>query len=303
MFSLEQLRGFVAVAEHLHFGRAAQELQMTQPPLSRQIQKLEADLGAQLFDRSNRSVALTPVGELLLERARQILALAERSRDAVRSAARGDEGSLTVGFTAASSISVLGPLLARFRQHIPRIEIDLRERVTNQQLAEIERGSIDIGLVRNAPHQDPGMQSRELFVEHLAAALPAGHELAGSDEPIRLDDLVAEPMIGYARPDSEYFVRKTQALLGARDVRVAFHVTQILSLLALVGMGLGFGLVPRSAERMRVDGVVFRELDLDPRDAAHARVSIHAVWSRESRNPALWRALEALGSAPLNVAG
>ncbi|WP_261166684.1 LysR family transcriptional regulator [Microbacterium sp. Marseille-Q6965] len=301
MFSLEQLRGFVAVAEHLHFGRAAQELQMTQPPLSRQIQKLETDLGAQLFDRSNRSVALTPVGELLLDRARQLLALAERSREAVRSAARGDEGSLTVGFTAASSISVLGPLLARFREHIPRIEIDLRERVTNQQLAEIERGAIDLGLVRNAPRQDPAMQARELFVEHLAAALPAGHPLADDEGPIRLDDLAAHPMIGYARPDSEYFVRKTQALLGARDVQVAFQVSQILSLLALVGMGLGFGLVPRSAEHMRVDGVVIRELDLDPGDAAHARVSIHAVWSRDSRNPALWRALEALGSSPLNV--
>lgn len=301
MFSLEQLRGFVAVAEHLHFGRAADELQMTQPPLSRQIQKLELDVGAALFDRSNRSVSLTPVGRMLLGRARQILALSERSREAVRSAARGDEGSLTVGFTAASSISVLGPLLSRLRERLPRVEVDLRERVSGAQLASVEQGTIDLGLVRS-PHDSNEIQSRLLFDEPLVAVLPQDHELARNKAPISLDALVTEPMIGYARPDSECFVRKVEALLGAREVRFSFQVTQILSLLALVRMGLGVGFAPQSAEAMRVDGTAFRRLALSPHEEKHARVAIHAIWHRHSRNPVLWRALDSLASDPLDFA-
>lgn len=300
MFSLEQLRGFVAVAEHLHFGRAADELQMTQPPLSRQIQKLEAEVGGALFDRSNRSVTLTPVGHMLLDRARQILAMSARSREAVRSAARGDEGSLTIGFTAASSISVLGPLLSVLGEKLPQVDVDLRERVSGAQLAGVEQGTIDLGLVRR-PHDSDEIQSRILFDEPLVAVLPQNNPLAQGQGPVSLDALVKQPMIGYARPDSEYFVRKVEALLGTREVRFSFHVTQILSLLSLVRMGLGVGFVPQSAEAMRVDGTVFRRLDLDQHDDKRARVAIHAIWHRDSYNPVLWRALDALASAPLQL--
>lgn len=299
MFSLEQLRGFVAVAEHLHFGRAAESLQMTQPPLSRQIQKLEADLGALLFDRSNRSVVLTPVGEILLDRAHQILALTESSRSVVQSAARGSEGSLAVGFTAASALSVLGPLLSRFAEEMPRVQIDLRERVTNVQLAEIERGTIDLGLVR-APHRDDSLDSTEVLVEPLVAVFPSGHPLAAKDAVVTLDELVAYPFIGYARHESEYFYRKTQSLFGERPLNIAYQVSQILSLMSLVGMGLGFGLVPESAKRMQVDGVEFRGLELSPNEQSLARVSIHAVWPKQSPNPALWRAVAALRKSGLN---
>ncbi len=302
MFSLEQLRGFVAVAEHLHFGRAAEELQMTQPPLSRQIQKLEADIGAPLFDRSHRTVSLTPVGRILLERARHILAMSARSHEAVRSAARGDEGSLTIGFTAASSISVLGPLLARLSEDLPNAEIDLRERVSSAQATAVEQGSIDLGLVRD-PIDSDDIQSRLLFDEPLVAVLPDEHELAAESGPVALEALTQSPMIGYARPESDYFVRKVESLLDQREVRFSFHVTQILSLLALVRMGLGVGFVPQSAEAMHVEGTVFRPLELDARDEKRSRVAIHAIWQRDSRNPVLWRALDAIAGAPLTPRG
>lgn len=292
MYTLEQLRGFVAVAEHLHFGRAAQSLQMTQPPLSRQIQKLEADLGVELFARTNRQVALTAAGAELLERAHHILTMSERSRSAVRSVAHGERGGLTIGFTATSALSVLGPLLERIHATLPDVDIDLRERVTSAQLAEIDRGSIDLGLLRTAPADEYGV--RELFREDLVVAVPAGHPLAERGKPCTVDQVVAHPMIGYAQPDSDYFRRKVERLIGERPFRVVYSVTQILSMLSLVRRGLGVALVPQSAQVMRPDGIRFLELAAPARMASEAQVSLSAVWSRESRNPALHRVLDVL---------
>ncbi|GAA3606885.1 LysR family transcriptional regulator [Agrococcus terreus] len=297
MYSLEQLRGFVAVSEHLHFGRAAESLQMTQPPLSRQIQKLEAELGVQLLTRTNRQVALTAAGAELLERARHILALADRSRAAVRSVAHGERGTLTIGFTATSALSVLGPLLDRIHDALPDVDVDLRERVSGLQRTEIDRGSIDLGLLRTVPAGEYGV--RELFREDLVVAVPSGHELDAGG-PVAVDRLVEHPMIGYARPESEYFLRKVERIVGDRQVRTVYSVAQILSMLSLVARGVGVALVPRSTESLRPHGVAFLELDLPGRLAAEAQVTIAAVWDRHSRNPVLPRALEAI-AAPLQL--
>ncbi|ROR65192.1 LysR family transcriptional regulator [Agrococcus jenensis] len=298
MYSLEQLRGFVAVSEHLHFGRAAESLQMTQPPLSRQIQKLEAELGVHLFTRTNRQVELTAAGVELLERARHILALADRSRAAVRSVAHGERGTLTIGFTATSALSVLGPLLDRIHDQLPDVDIDLRERVSGLQRTEIDRGSIDLGLLRTVPAGDYGV--RELFREDLVLAVPDRHPLAEAGRPVSVDRLVEHPMIGYARPESEYFLRKVERILGDRQVRTVYSVAQILSMLSLVARSIGVALVPRSTESLRPHGVTFLELDLPGRVAAEAQVTIAAVWDRGSRNPVLPRALEAI-AAPLQL--
>lgn len=297
MYTLEQLRGFVAVAEHLHFGRAAESLQVTQPPLSRQIQKLEADLGVELFARTNRQVALTAAGAELLERARHILTMAERSRVAVRSVAHGERGTLTIGYTATSALSVLGPVLERIHDALPDVDVDLRERVTAAQLVEIDRGSIDLGLVRSAPADEYG--TRELYREDLVVAVPEAHPLAARGRSCTVDQVAAHPMIGYARQDSEYFRRKVERLLGERDVHVAYRVTQIISMLSLVRRGLGVALVPASVQVMRPDGVRFLPLATPASLAAEAQVSLRAVWSQQSHNPTLFRALQAL-EGPLN---
>lgn len=293
MFTLEQLRGFVAVAEHLHFGRAAESLQMTQPPLSRQVQKLEAALGVELFARTNRQVVLTPAGAELLERARHILTLSDRSRSAVRSVAHGERGTLTIGFTATSALSILGTMLERIHEALPDVDVDLRERVTSAQLAEIDRGSIDLGLVRRAPADEYGV--REVKREDLIVAAPADHPLAKRGRPCTIDQVVRHPMIGYSFMDSEYLQRKVDRLVGDRSVHVVYRVTQILSMLSLVRHGFGIALVPQSAQLMHPEGVRFLELVVPVHAIADSQVSLSAVWSPESRNPALPRVLKVVG--------
>lgn len=301
MFTLEQLRGFVAVAEHLHFGRAAESLKMTQPPLSRQIQKLEADLGVELFARTNRHVALTSAGSELLEHARHILTLSDRSRSAVRSVAHGERGTFTIGFTATSALSVLGAMLERIHEALPDVDVDLRERVTSAQLSEIDRGSIDLGLVRKAPAGEYGV--REVEREDLVVAAPAEHPLAKRGKPCTIDQVVRHPMIGYTYTDSEYFQHKIDRLIGDRSVDFVYRVTQILSMLSLVRYGFGIALVPQSAQLMNPDGVRFLELVVPVHAVVESQVSLSAVWSHESRNPALPRVLKVLGGDVLASGG
>ncbi len=304
MFSIEQLRAFVAVAEHLHFGNAARELRMTQPPLSRQIQRLEADLGVQLLVRTNRRVELTPPGQVFLVRARALLDLAEESRATARRAARGERGRLSVGFTAGSSLAVLGDLLSAWERRLPDVDIDLHERVSQQQLEDLTRYRLDLGLLRTLPEEEDGFGSALILTEDLVVALPRAHPLADRGDPLGVDDLAGHRMIGYTRPDSEYFLHKIETLFGERRPPERVAVSQLLSIVSLVATGFGFALVPRSTSRIGVDGVVYRELAPPPGLAAAARVSVHAVWRLDSGNPVLHRALRALpGNGPADPAG
>src|ERR671916_265082 len=126
-FTLEQLRGFLAVADELHFGRAAARLKMTQPPLSRQIQKLERAVGAQLLERDNRRVTLTAAGEVFLGEARRLLTLADSAPELARRVSSGASGVVRIGFTAASTYGILGSLLNRLAERLPEVDLDLRE--------------------------------------------------------------------------------------------------------------------------------------------------------------------------------
>lgn len=296
MFSFEQLRAFIAVAETLHFGQAARDLRMTQPPLSRQIQKLELELGVQLFVRTNRRVELTVPGQLFLDRARQIIDFAEVSRATVQSAARGERGRLTVGFTSGSSLAVLGGLLPRWEQMLPDVDIDLRERVSRDQIADLTRYRMDIGLMRTLPESDE-FEVAKFFTEDFVVALPLGHPLLNRPDALEVDDLVAYDMITYTRAESDYLLRKVETILGERRVRIRFAVSQILSMVALVAAGFGFALVPRSTSRIALDGVAFRDLALPDALAESGQVSLYAVWRRDSRNPALRRALPAIAES------
>jgi DNA-binding transcriptional LysR family regulator len=140
---LRKLRYFVATAEELHFGRAARRLGLSQPPLSMQLRALEEDLGVRLFDRDNRNVALTRVGALLLAEARRILAQVDQARSLVQRAGRGEYGSLSVGFITPVEYSFLPPLLREFRRQHPHVALQLHELMTDQQLAELERGTLE----------------------------------------------------------------------------------------------------------------------------------------------------------------
>ncbi|MFJ8082410.1 LysR substrate-binding domain-containing protein [Streptomyces sp. NPDC096205] len=284
MFTLAQLTSFVAVAEELHFTRAAERLNMTQPPLSRQIQLLENDLGVQLLDRTNRTVRLTPAGRAFLTEARRILHQSEHATLAVRRVSTGETGAIAVGFTAASAYSALGSLLETAQAALPGVEILLQELVTRDQLKALGEGSLDLGLVRPSA-TGPDLVSRPAVREGLVAALPAGHRLAAGAEPMRVEDLTGEDFLMYSPIEARYFHELLVSVFRSARAQPVFtqYLTQVHSMLALVNGGWGIALVPEGAVRMRYGGIVFRPVDLpEPQP-----VALDYVWREGNDNPAL----------------
>ena len=288
MFSLSRLSCFIAVAEELHFGRAAERLHMTQPPLSRQIQQLENELGVNLIDRTTRSVTLTPAGVAFLPDARRILQLAEGAALNVKRVPAGDLGTVVIGFTAASSHAILPRLLDNARTHLPDVKLDLREMVTAVQVDGLMSGELDLGMAR-PPLKRPGLVSRPLLHEQLVAALPANHPLVGLGRQLTLADFDGEDMIMYSPVQARYFhelLISTFTIAGVTP-RYVQYVTQVHTMLVLVRTGLGMALVPASAATLHPEGVVFRSVGT----FRERPVELDAVWHGDSTNPALIRLL------------
>lgn len=283
MLDFGQLRCFAAVAEELHFGRAAARLNMTQPPLSRQIQVLERVLDVQLLDRTSRSVRLTAAGRSFLPEALRILRLAETATHVTRQVAAGRAGVLKLGFTAASAYDFLPRLVIACRTAMPDVTLSLREMVTRDQVEAILSGQIDAGFIR-LPVNYPELQTERALAEPLVVALPEAHPLV-TRSILRLADLNDEAVIGYAPHEASYFHDLMIGLFsgaGARP-RIVQQLTQIHSILALVRAGIGLALVPAAAESLRFVGVAFRPLDLaQPRPA-----ELHLAWRRGSDVPLL----------------
>lgn len=288
MFSLGRLSCFIAVAEELHFGRAAERLHMTQPPLSRQIQQLENELGVHLIDRTTRSVTLTPAGIAFLPDARRILQLAEGAALNVKRVPAGDLGTVVIGFTAASAHAVLPRLLDKARERLPDVKLELREMVSAVQLEGLTTGELDLGMAR-PPLKRPGIVSRPLLHEQLIAALPISHPLSGISRQLTLNDLDGQDLIMYSPVEARYFnelLISTFTIAGATP-RYVQYVTQVHTMLVLVRSGLGIALVPASAATLHPDGVVFRSIG-----AFRERpVELDAAWRSDSTNPALHRLL------------
>ncbi|MEU5957190.1 LysR substrate-binding domain-containing protein [Streptomyces sp. NPDC047525] len=291
MFTLAQLSNFVAVAEELHFGRAAERLRMTQPPLSRQIQLLESELRVQLFDRTNRSVRLTHAGRTFLNEARRVLRQSEQATLAVRQVSSGLAGSLAVGFTAASAYTMLDTLLARARTVMPGVEIVLREMVTRDQLEALAESSLDLGLVR-PPVTTPDLESRIVAREKIFAALPAGHPLAVRAGDLHIAEFDGLDVLMYSPIEARYFHELLISVFRAAGIAPVFtqYLSQVHSILALVNGGRGVALVPEAATQLRYAGVIFRPVTL----AAPAAVELSLAWRGNNDNPALHRLLEHL---------
>ncbi|MGW2049858.1 LysR substrate-binding domain-containing protein [Streptomyces sp. NPDC001858] len=284
MFTLTQLTSFVAVAEELHFTRAAQRLRMTQPPLSRQIRQLEHDLGAELLNRSNKSVQLTPAGRAFLAEARSILRHSEHAALAVRQVSTGEAGSVTVGFTAASAHSTLGALLSTAREAMPHAEIVLREMVTRDQLAALSNNSLDLGLVRPSV-TGPDLVSRPALKEQLVAALPTTHELTKDQGALHIRDFDGQELLMYSPVEARYFHELLISIFRSAHVTPVYsqYLSQVHSILALVNVGLGVALVPESAAQLRYPEVVFKPVE----PPTPAPVELDLVWRRTNDNPAL----------------
>ena len=285
MFELIQLRCFVAVAEELHFGRAAARLNMTQPPLSRQVQILEHLVGVPLFERTSRSVRLTPAGRAFLTDARRIVRLAENATAVVQRVSRGEEGRVSLGFTAASGYSYLPQLLQRVRASMPNVDVHLHEMVSGEQLEALQSGAIDIGLLR------PPVNRSELHVvpaltERLVVAAPLRGE---HDAPVprTLRDFDRQPFVMYSPLGARYFHELLTAefyALGVSPQYVQF-VTNVHSILALVGAGLGYALVPEGAMHLHLDGVQYRPLEGD----RNPDIELILCHRRDNDNPAVAR--------------
>lgn len=283
LFELRQLRCFVAAAEELHFGRAAARLNMTQPPLSRQIQLLEHVLGVRLFERSSRTVKLNPAGRVFLLEARRILRLAESAALATRRIASGEAGTITLGFTAASGYSYLPRLITLCRARLPNITIQLKEMVSGDQIEALLSGRIDIGLLR-PPIDRAEFASLRVLTEPLVAALPQGDPRA-SEAVLAMADFDRQPFIMYSPEGARYFHDMLTTMFDAAEsapVHVQ-HLSQIHSMLALVRAGIGAAIVPEAATSLHLEDVVFRPLVTTP----PSPVELLSVWHAESDNPAL----------------
>jgi DNA-binding transcriptional LysR family regulator len=283
MFELSQLRCFVAAAEELHFGRAAARLNMTQPPLSRQIQLLERIIGVPLLERTSRLVRVTPAGRVFLLEARRILRLAESAALTTRRVASGEAGTLTVGFTAASGYAFLPGLVSLVRSRLPNIELALKEMVSGEQIEALLTGRIDIGLLR-PPIDRQEFGTFKVLSDSLVAALPLGDPRLFKPT-LQLTDFDAQPFIMYAPDGAGYFhnmLVKLFAEAGAQPIYVQ-HMSQIHSILALVHAGLGAALVPSAATSLHFDDVTFRPLDMEPA----MPVELYMAWREDTDNPAV----------------
>ncbi|MGO1255734.1 MAG: LysR family transcriptional regulator [Microbacterium gubbeenense] len=286
MISLVQLECFIAVAEELHFGAAASRLKMTQPPLSRQIQQLERELETQLFSRTSRRVELTQAGRALLPSARRLIDLAAKAVADVKSVGKGAAGTLTIAYTAMAGQAVIPRLMRRASTALPDVSLLLREMVTLEQVDAIEKGTVDVGLVRPLLSR-PQLESRPVYREKLVVAVPSDSVLAERGDPARLIDLLDEPLLMYSPGVARYFHDLLLSMFVASGVhpRISQYAGQIPTLLALVSAGLGVALVPESASRICPDTVALLPVsEKDPSDRVN-RVELDIAWSRETQNP------------------
>ena len=295
MFDLTQVRCFVAVAEELHFGRAATRLHMTQPPLSRHIQNLEHRVGVSLLKRTSRTVSLTPAGRGFLAEARSLLKIAEHASLVARRVASGKSGSIRVGYTAASAYGFLPTLVTACRREIPDMDLSLFEMVTGEQYLALTANQIDIGFLR-PPVKRAELASQLVSRENLLAAIPSRHPLARRSR-IDLADLTDEPFIMYDAHESRYFFDLVTSLLVGAQARPRYvqHIAQIHSMMSLVRSGLGLALVPEAAASLRFKGVSTRPVRMGLRQP----VELHMTWRTDNDNPLIASLRGLLAGFPL----
>lgn len=256
---LPELRSFLVLAQHLHFGEAAEALHVTQPALTKQIQKLESKVGGPLLVRGYRRVSLTPAGEILRERAQSLLREAEMAEEITRLAVHGKAGLLRIGFGIASLAAGLPDLLTRFRQHFPAVQVSMADMSTPNQISALEQGDIDVGFVR-LPVEHPDLETVPVLEERLVAAIPRGM-------PYRkgLASLRNEPFVVISRSVSSSFVDHVARTCRAAGFspRIVQEVNELFTVLNLVRGGVGVSLVPRSANLMHVPNVRLLDTGLE----------------------------------------
>lgn len=286
---LRLLRQFVAVAEELHFRRAAARLHMSQPPLTAAVKRLEAEVGAVLIERGRKTVALTPAGRTLLDEARALLAQADAALQATRAAAAGRSGFVRLSYVGSAMYGRLPACIQAFRREHPNVSLQLRELTTATQAAGLRDGSLDVAVLIPPLPDAGGLVLRPFDRDRLAIALPAAHPLAASAS---LADLAAEPFVLWPSAEGQGFYARAMQLCAEAGFRprVAQEAHGMHSVLALVATGAGIGLIPARMAGLHADTVVFRPIASEA--AAFETVTAHPEGRLE---PAARRLVDSLG--------
>ena len=257
---LRHLRYFLAVAEELHFGRAAVRLHMSQPPLSQQIRRLEKELQASLFQRTKRHVELTNAGRVLLGEARALMAQAERAASSAQRASRGEIGQLLVGCALWADFLDGAKIIRLFARRHPDVELELRDLTATEQIVALEAGRIHVGILR-PPVPGKSLVSERLSSESLLVAFPRGHPFK-NHERVSWMALVDQPYVLVSRrraPAFEALVARACHEAGV-TLKVKYEVEHPQTVLAVVESGLGISLVPASLQTFKRPGVAYRPL-------------------------------------------
>jgi DNA-binding transcriptional LysR family regulator len=277
---LRLLKYFIAVAEELHFTRAADRLHIAQPPLSQQIKQLEEELGARLLERSKRQVELTIAGKAVLEEARRTIAQAERVAIVARRAVRGEVGELSVGFSSSAPYTMLPAIIRTFRARYADVKLTLHEGSTEDLIAKLRAGAIDAGFVRAPSGEDAaGLAVMPILREPLVAALPQGHRLRRQKQ-VAIRALKGEQFVLPPRHAAPVLYDQIIGLCrrGGFEPRVAQEATQMQTIVSLVSAGLGVAIVPASIQELHRARVLYRSLQ--PNDVMTEMALVYDAGSR-----------------------
>lgn len=292
MIELRHLRYFIAVAEELHFGRAAERLHMAQPPLSQQIRQLEEYLGFQLFYRTKRSVQITEAGQAFLEESRKLLKQLDQAIETGRQVSRGEKGQIVIGFVSSAAYNVLPVILRAFRSQIPQVRLELHEMPTNEQLNWLREGRIDIGFLR-PPIEDKTLQVRTIVREPMVVALPESHAFI-EHKQIKLSSLAKEAFVLFPRPLSPRAYDQIISLCqqAGFSPNVVQEAMQMQTIVSLVAGGIGIAIVPVSLQNMQRTGVVYKPLE-EPAPCAEIAVA----WRQNDSSASIQQFLEIVDQA------
>ncbi|MDF3812445.1 MULTISPECIES: LysR family transcriptional regulator [Rhodopseudomonas] len=267
-----QLRCFLEVADTLHFTRAAERLHLSQPALSTQIDKLEIELGVELFERSRKQTTLTYPGTLYRAEAEKILALGARAVERARLAAAGKMGRLRIGFISTAAAYVIPPLIAEFHKQAPDVELELRHHLTAEQVDLLTSGALDIGFLRVPLREPSGLCTILVHKEPYQLFLPASHPLA-SKSKLALGDLDGADFVTYSKRNAPGYAATLADALQQSGIRPAatHEASDMYSLMSLVSAGVGIAIAPASLRNYRLPNVAIRDLSgIQPSEVALA---------------------------------
>jgi DNA-binding transcriptional LysR family regulator len=291
-FELSELHSFLVLTNHLHFGQAAEELRVSQPALTKQIQRLEVKVGGPLLIRGYRRVTLTPAGEILRDRARNLLRESEIAEHMARLAVNGKAGQLRIGFGITSLAAGLPDILTRFRQRFPEVHVSMRDMSTPDQIEALEDGKIDVGFVR-LPIERPELVSVPVLEEMLVAAVPSDMSYRGGLSGLRKEPFVVMPR-SVSASLFDHLVRTCRA--AGFSPRIVQEVSELFTVLNLVRAGVGVSLVPRSVSLMRVPGIRLMDTNL-----SEAKWRIGLAWRKLDQSDPLVHNFVSLARQPRNA--